>query len=171
MNIVHENNLPSGAGITSNNAGFLDSPPRSRARSRTISQVAIPFKSKATSDGQNESSSFKVLTDTTTRSDRALQETRKLLGHILNELKNRPRPSPVWLAGVDTSTTRTRRGKNRRNGEMRSPSLSLTAFDSDSSEDSTSSGFSPGTTFDLLNKLRDVLQLAKAKGWRLFEDR
>ncbi|THH07445.1 hypothetical protein EW145_g3377 [Phellinidium pouzarii] len=157
------------------------STPRSRARSRTliVSQAALPFKSP-TSDKSSSSEVARLASltsDNPSKVDKARQETRKLLGHIINELQRRQRPPPVWdlykSENVGIGMRKTDSAKDHNNSvavkDKPSRTRSLPLVDSDS-DDEFSSLFSPDVTFDLLSRLKDLLLLSKLKEWQVFDD-
>lgn len=154
-----------------------DSPGRTRSRSRTLSQVPFPFRSSAVEGVSQDISRIASVSDNPAKSDKARQETRKLLSHILNELRNRPRPPPAWATlSYATGTEAPQSSGGRR--QVYGPTsfggpgtrTRLTASSDSDSDGESSMTFSPGITFDFLNKLRDVLILAKLKDWRIFDD-
>ncbi|KAH8117558.1 hypothetical protein DFH11DRAFT_1504486 [Phellopilus nigrolimitatus] len=159
--------------VEQNNEGTTT--PRNRGRSRSFSQVAIPFispTSEKTSPGVARLASLS--TENSQKPDKARQETRKLLSHILNELQNRPRPPSIWDAfkseygGLGAHGPKgIRKSSETRDKANRSRTMTLVDSDSD---DEISSLFSPDITFDFLNKLKEVLIMSKARGWHIFND-
>ncbi|KAL5490495.1 hypothetical protein ACEPAI_5328 [Sanghuangporus weigelae] len=153
------------------------STPRNRSRSRSISQFASSLISPSNEKPSVDVSGISNLnSNSSIKPDKALQETRKLLGHILHELQNRPRPPSAWDAfhpSYGAQRTRSlplnfKSGLKLRPGHAsRSGSLSLVDSDSDDEVDAT---FSPDLTYELLSKLRDVLVIAKLKNWQIFDD-
>lgn len=151
------------------------STPRNRSRSRSISQFATSLISPSTEKPPIDMSGVASLpSSNSVKPDKALQETRKLLGHILHELQDRPRPPSAWDAFQPGRPQRTRSlplnlkaGLRLGHGHAsRSGSLSLVDSDSDEELDTT---FSPDLTYELLNKLRDVLIIARLKSWQIFD--
>ena len=143
-----------------------DSPPRSRGRSRTFSQMATSMrlspgeKTDIPNDGPRRSFSSK-----TDPQDRAQQETRKLLNHIMLELENRPHPPSIWStckAGLEGQ----RAGMKR--PEKTQTSRFISGGDSES-DDETKSSFSPQTTFALLHRLRELLIFSLKSSWSIFD--
>ena len=151
----------------------ISSLPQSRGRSRTFSQVPLPFKLNSAVE---EGISFP---ENKQGSNKALEESRKLLSHILNELANRPRPPPIW-ADFKVSTFENKKGGSTKSSfskhtsdrtirpkEMVMRTLSL-PLDSEEEEDAS---FSPDTAYDLLSRLREVLLIAHLRNWQLFDSR
>lgn len=143
-----------------------DSPPRSRGRSRTFSQMATSMrlspgeKTEQTIDGPRRSFSSKA-----DPKDRAQRETRKLLMHIMLELENRPRPPSIWQtckAGLEGQRAGTRRPEKTQGSRF------IPGGDSES-EDETKSSFSPQTTFALLHRLRELLIFSLKSSWFIFD--
>jgi len=111
---------------------------------------------------------------------RALNETRKLLSHVLAQLENRKTPASV----VDTLMQATDAGSrgisavaeklkevvkvaNRSNS--RAP-VNNTDRQDESDEEDDGSEFTTDETYDLLLQLKDVLVIATAQGWAIFDD-
>ncbi|KAI5122947.1 hypothetical protein M0805_006828 [Coniferiporia weirii] len=164
--------------VSSEKRGEAVSTPRSRTRSRTLSQVALPFKSPTNEKSLSEVARFTSSTsDNSLKPDKARQETRKLLNHILNELQKRPRPAQVWdLYKLEYAGAGLRKANVIKDGNISAAAgdkthraRSFPLVDSDS-DDESSSSFSPDATFDLLNRLKDVLILSKLKQWRIFDE-
>lgn len=148
-------------------ASAAESPPRSRGRSRTFSQMATSImvtpgeRANGGSEGPRRSFSEKE-----NLQDRALAETRKLLNHIMLELENRPRPPSLWSAcktGIEAQRAQTKRPE-----KAQSSRPFISGSDSESEDDSKST-FSPQTTFALLDRLRNLLLVSVAKSWPILE--
>lgn len=141
-----------------------------RVRSRTISQLATPFKSPILDKTSSNATKLTNFTsDGSNKPDKARLETRKLLSHILNELSSRPRPPPVWDSfGSNFKNQKSHShlfsSFNGKEGPFPFRANGLISSDSDS-EDERQTSFSPDITFELLNRLRDVLSVAKLKLW------
>ncbi|KAF7976726.1 hypothetical protein HWV62_5909 [Athelia sp. TMB] len=113
---------------------------------------------------------------------KALNESRKLLAHLLVQLQNRTLPPPVFDAFKDVSglpnetrladVVKSVRAAVRLNGgraDMRAqPSLSQ-RDDSDEDDDSEQ-GFTTDATFSLMSQLKDVLLISRAQNWQIFHD-
>uniref|UniRef100_A0A8H8CNC3 Phorbol-ester/DAG-type domain-containing protein n=1 Tax=Psilocybe cubensis TaxID=181762 RepID=A0A8H8CNC3_PSICU len=113
--------------------------------------------------------------------NRALNESRKLLSHVLIQLANRTKPESI----VDTLTNAvndpTERGfgalaeslkeavklgsKQENRSHKRSGNV---VDDSDSENDST---FTTDNTIELMMQLKDVLTMSLSQGWQIFDDR
>ena len=85
--------------------------------------------------------------------DRALQETRKLLTHILSQLQHRPMP-PSIFDDVNSSTKPVKYKNNRRDARAQ-PQL---AQGEDDDDDYESDIFTTDTTYDLMLQLKEVLR-------------
>lgn len=119
-----------------------------------------------------------VLPSTNTR---ALNESRKLLSHVLVQLANRTKPESV----VDSLTSivhgSTERGfgalaeslreavKLGSRQEYRSEKRSVNV--TEHSDDENDSTFTTDDTIELMMQLKDVLTMSLAQGWQIFDDR
>lgn len=116
--------------------------------------------------------------------NKARNESRKLLAHVLGQLQNRPLPPPIFEAfssnGDETNDHRLgailetvkgavnfKAGTRDANRDPHVP-VPVTEDDSDDEVDRT---FSTGATLDLMMQLRDVLTISVAQGWQIFDDR
>ena len=98
---------------------------------------------------------------------RARDESQKLLAHVLEQLRRRPKPpSPGSLPSQTIPVTKyiiPRPSSSRTNSDARQTDL-------DGEEDSERT-FSPDLAFDLMNRLRDVLTISLSHGWQIFHDK
>jgi hypothetical protein len=109
-------------------------------------------------------------------------ESRKLLVYILDRLKNRALPPPIYatftavqddgsgnsfavLAQTVRGVVKMRSGSSGRPG-LNAPS----SLDDDADEDDDDGIFSTDTTLELLTQLRDVLIISAAQGWQIFDE-
>lgn len=111
---------------------------------------------------------------------KARAETRKLLAHILTQLKTRPKPPSVSDA---LNMTSDQRGKGisaviqsvkgavapKARRRETNPRRSLSNEDSDSEQDEVLE-FTTDVTFDLMNQLKDVLVISAMQGWDIFHE-
>ncbi len=98
---------------------------------------------------------------------KARDESQKLLAHVLEQLRHRPKcpitypPQPHQATAVKPIALRS--SASRTNSEAQS-------LDPDN-EDSSERAFSPDLAFDLMNRLRDVLMISLSQGWQIFSER
>ncbi|KAH9001155.1 hypothetical protein EDB92DRAFT_2050849 [Lactarius akahatsu] len=89
----------------------------------------------------------------------ARDESQKLLAHVLEQLRHRPKPlSPHSLPSQAIPVANT----SRTNSVNQQPDLD--------GEDDSERAFSPDLAFDLMNRLRDVLMISLSHRWQLFND-
>ena len=98
---------------------------------------------------------------------RARDESQKLLAHVLEQLRRRPKPlSPNYLPPQAIPVAKyiiPRPISSRTNSNARQTDL-------DGEEDSERA-FSPDLAFDLMNRLRDVLMISLSHSWQIFHDK
>ena len=98
---------------------------------------------------------------------RARDESQKLLAHVLEQLRRRPKPpSPNSLPSQTIPVAKyiiPRPSASRTNSDARQADL-------DGEEDSERA-FSPDLAFDLMNRLRDVLMISLSHSWQIFHDK
>ena len=154
-----------------------------RDRARNISQSVLPsFRISSVSDTKSSASGPSVAKQSgAPGASKARNESRKLLSHILSQLQSRPLPPPylstlVYGAGQNGkgsgSVIKSVKGAVKYTGTLRERRTHqpLPQDDSDS-EDESQEGFSPETTIDLLNQLKDILTVSMVHGWDIFYDR
>ncbi|KAJ7219313.1 hypothetical protein GGX14DRAFT_435653 [Mycena pura] len=111
--------------------------------------------------------------------NRIRDESRKLLAHVLNQLKNRVLPPPVYDAFATVRTdavgtgfaavAQTVRGAVRfRAGRPEYDPPPSAADEEDEEEDGRV--FSTDATLELMTQLRDVLIISAAQGWQIFDE-
>ena len=96
---------------------------------------------------------------------RARDESQKLLAHVLEQLRHRPKPPssnslPSQAIPVAKSIV-PRLSTSRTNSDAQQPDLD--------GEDDSERSFSPDLAFDLMNRLRDVLMISLSHSWQLFD--
>ncbi len=98
---------------------------------------------------------------------RARDESQKLLAHVLEQLRHRPKPlSPNSLPSQATPVAKyiiPRPSTSRTNSVVQQSDLD--------GEDDSERAFSPDLAFDLMNRLRDVLMISLSHSWQLFNDK
>lgn len=155
-----------------------------RSRSRTISNVGLPFLSTSTSD-ENEKLS-NIFPDTVPgkshKPAKAEHESRKLLAHILGQLDRRRHAPSLWDSFTKENTgeksekrfelfrTGKPRGRQTRKDNT-SRTESLDESDSEDDREFSGAAFSTDDTFDLICQLKEVLWISKLQGWSIFVDR
>ncbi|KAI8998560.1 hypothetical protein BD414DRAFT_519687 [Trametes punicea] len=154
-----------------------------RDRARSISQSMLPsFRISGVGDAEK---TYEAGTNASGQSvshglNRARNESRKLLAHILSQLQNRPRPSTFLNAQVYgsqptdkgiSSVMKTVKGAVRYTGSLRERRThQLLPQDDTDSEDEEKRGFATDLTFDLMSQLKDVLVLSITHNWDIFYD-
>lgn len=98
---------------------------------------------------------------------RARDESQKLLAHVLEQLRHRPKPpSPYSLPSQAIPAAKyiiPRPSNSRTYSDAQQPDLD--------GEDDSERDFSPDLAFDLMNRLRDVLMISLSHSWQLFNDK
>ena len=98
---------------------------------------------------------------------RARDESQKLLAHVLEQLRHRPKASsPNSLSSQVIPVSKyiiPRPSTSRTNSNAQQPDLD--------GEDDSERAFSPDLAFDLMNRLRDVLMISLSHSWQLFDDK
>ncbi|KAI0780831.1 hypothetical protein BD413DRAFT_500442 [Trametes elegans] len=155
-----------------------------RERARSISHSVLPsFRISSVTDAGEKSGEGSSAIPTQTVShglNRARNESRKLLAHILSQLQNRPTP-PSLLHTLVYGTSQTEKGmgsviksvkgavKYTGTYRERRTHQPVPQDDTDSDEDADR-GYTTDLTFDLMNQLKDVLVLSIAHKWDIFYD-
>ncbi|KAJ6502509.1 hypothetical protein C8R45DRAFT_976826 [Mycena sanguinolenta] len=117
-------------------------------------------------------------------SSKIRDESRKLLVYILERLKNRTLPPPVYAAFAAVqddisgsnfaAIAQTVRGVVKmRSGPSARPEGNVSSnstLDDEGDEDDDGGMFSTDTTLELLTQLRDVLIISAAQGWQIFDE-
>ena len=166
---------------TTGHGGPLDSLPpylaQGRSQTMTVSaEVPRPFHPEGFSLSEHP---------TQKPNSRALNESRKLLAHLLGQLQNRPVPPSLFetfqvpmsnpidksIAAIVETVRGVVKFKAAVSKTMTQTSITTTMTEPDVEDDETDSVFSTNITFDLLLQLREVLIVSVAQGWRIFSDR
>lgn len=128
------------------------------------------------------SPSFFTPNASVSNSSKALNESRKLLAHLLGQLHNRVLPPPVFDAFRDINSNSTDKGLAdvvqtvkaavRLKGGKRDDRIQPTASQrDDSDEEDTEEAFTTDATFSLMTQLKDVLLISRLQNWQIFHDR
>ena len=166
---------------TTGHGGPLDSRPpflvQGRSQTMTASaEVPRPFHPEGFSPSEYP---------TRKPNSRALNESRKLLAHLLEQLQNRSVPPSLFetfqmpmsnpvdknLAAIVETVRGVVKFKAAVSRTMTQTNTTTTMIEPDVEDDETDNAFSTNTTFDLLLQLREVLIVSVAQGWRIFSDR
>ncbi|TFK89146.1 hypothetical protein K466DRAFT_545801 [Polyporus arcularius HHB13444] len=151
-------------------------------RARSISQSVLPsFRISSVGDTKSNISGPSASKQAgAPGANRARNESRKLLSHILSQLQSRPLPPPylstlVYGAGQNDkgsgSVMKSMKGAVKYTGTLRERRTHQPLpQDGSDSEDERQEGFSPDITIDLLNQLKDVLTVSNVHGWDIFYD-
>lgn len=113
---------------------------------------------------------------------RALNESRKLLAHLLGQLTQRQLPPPIFDSFKEVDSSVNEKGladvvqtvraavklKGARKLDSRQPSLPQN--DDSDEEDEAAKGFTTDATFSLMAQLKDVLLISKMQNWQIFHD-
>ena len=160
---------------------------RPRGRSRSFSNVPLPFLSTSNVDSEKSpiTPGLSSPVDNQPKPVKAQHESKKLLAHILGQLdRRRPAPSTwdVFKAetAAETEKVRTMRSRplvgissNKASTSIENSLRSFSFVDNDSDEDDgelPGSAFTTDHTFDLMCQLKDVLRLAQEHGWPIFTE-
>ncbi|KAJ7452375.1 hypothetical protein B0H11DRAFT_2327847, partial [Mycena galericulata] len=110
---------------------------------------------------------------------RIRDESRKLLAHVLNQLKTRALPPPVYDAFTTvrddavgnnfTAIAETVRGVVKMRHGRPDNNAPISPLDDEGDEDDGRI-FSTDATLELLTQLRDVLIISAAQGWQIFDE-
>jgi len=107
----------------------------------------------------------------------AIEESRKLLALVLQELDARPRPPTVFETSgyLPTEVSQKAFAKVIKTfkgtppvGSSASQSSKIKEYSDDEEEED--SIFSSEATFDLMHRLREILSFAAAQGWKILEE-
>jgi hypothetical protein len=166
----------------------LTSPSTGPSGGTHASQIATPRLSDASrfqsfNDKITPSPSYRPPATSAPNPSKALNESRKLLAHLLSQLQNRPLPPPVFDAFKDiggnlndtklAEVVQTVRAVVRLKGgkkDMRAQPSASQRDDSDE-EDEMEKTFTTDTTFSLMSQLKDVLLISRLQNWQIFYDR
>lgn len=114
---------------------------------------------------------------------KALNESRKLLAHLLGQLQSRTLPPPIFdtfkdLSGLSNDkrladVVKSVRAAVRLTGGKRDMRVqpSVSQRDDSDEEDESEQGFTTDSTFSLMSQLKDVLLISRAQNWQIFHDK
>ncbi|KAI0062284.1 hypothetical protein BV25DRAFT_1804358 [Artomyces pyxidatus] len=146
-----------------------------RTRARALSQAAtLRLSASPLNEKIPPSPSFQPAASAPYGTNRARDESQKLLSHLLDQLRRRPQPPPLFDALTIRSSTVTGKRAGSAKGVVGFASNKKGKTpngqnDSDSDEE-IDTGFSPDVALDLMNRLRDVLTISLAQQWQIFHD-
>ncbi|KAH8106968.1 hypothetical protein BXZ70DRAFT_1003857 [Cristinia sonorae] len=107
-------------------------------------------------------------------SEKAKNESRKLLAHLLDQLQQREAPSSVYGSGSQSKSGGLGIGsvvKSMKSAvSNREPQDGRRASGEDDEDDEPLAEFYTDTTYDLMSQLKDVFIVASAQRWNLFSD-
>ncbi|KAI0362213.1 hypothetical protein OH77DRAFT_1416438 [Trametes cingulata] len=154
-----------------------------RERARSISQSVLPsFRISSVSNGEKHDEAGTTAPNQSMHHglNRARNESRKLLAHILSQLQSRPTPPSLLNTLVyganqadkgQPSVIKSVKGAVRYTGTLRERRThQLVPQDDTDSDDDHDQGFTTDLTFDLMSQLKDVLVLSIAHKWDIFYD-
>ena len=164
-----------------------DQPSPSTSRGRSFSQVKLPSfristpgspKSPSRRSFGYERPSVAQQPDPT---QKYRDESRKLLAHILGQLRNRTKPESVFSAFKSDrtssaesrdllTTVRAIQGAVKLRAGLSSQTRSQTSAQDDSDSDNEGGSFSTDSTFNLLSQFVSALAVAANAGWQIFDD-
>jgi hypothetical protein len=98
---------------------------------------------------------------------KARDESQKLLAHVLDQLRHRPKCPSSYPPQTHPATAAKPIAPRASASRTTSDAQSL---DPDN-EDSPERAFSPDLAFDLMDRLRDVLMISLSQGWQIFGER
>jgi hypothetical protein len=98
---------------------------------------------------------------------KARDESQKLLAHVLEQLRHRPKCPSSYPPQTPSATAAKPIAPRASASRTTSNAQSL---DPDN-EDSPGRAFSPDLAFDLMDRLRDVLTVSLSQGWQIFGER
>lgn len=144
--------------------------PSFRERARALSNAALPSRRPSQNDISNTTSLLpprSPLFAPPPGMTKAQDESQKLLAHVLQQLRHRPKCPSSYPPQSHTATV----------AKPITPrsSVSRTTSEAQSldpgNEDGPERTFSPDLAFDLMNRLRDVLMISLSQGWQIFGER
>ncbi|KAH9951250.1 hypothetical protein B0H21DRAFT_272251 [Amylocystis lapponica] len=155
--------------------------PSGRSRARSVSQAILPaFRISSVQNEEPGSSNIPTLAPSS-GINKARNESRKLLAHLLAQLQGRPKPPSMLdllVRGTDTrpkdtgvavQSVRTA-AKHKRGMLSEAATHKLAPSEDTDSEWEDNSDFSTDVTFDLMAQLKDVLLISVAQKWDIFYD-
>lgn len=143
--------------------------PSFRERARALSNAALPSRRPSRDDISNTTSLLPPRSPLLVPAgmNKARDESQKLLAHVLDQLRHRPKCPSSYPPQSQPTTAAKPVAPRASASRTTSNSQSL---DPDS-DDSRERAFSPDLAFDLMNRLRDVLMISLAQGWQIFGER
>ncbi|KAI0797914.1 hypothetical protein C8Q75DRAFT_845203 [Abortiporus biennis] len=154
--------------------------PTGRDRSISLSQGVLPSFRISSSISQDKSPVSQNLSHIAAAhgTNKARNESRKLLAHVLDQLRNRPMP-PSSLYSTDSRLSNSGKGlaaiMRSVTGIAASTGAALDSrqysqYDDDDDDLLDDSTFTTDETFDLMLRLREVLTISTAQGWNILAE-
>ena len=159
----------------------------STSRGRSFSQVKLPS-FRISAPGSPKSPSHRspgyehpTAAQQSDPTQRYRDESRKLLAHILGQLRDRKKPESVFRAfkSGETSGTESRdlrttvraiQGAVKLRAGLSTQSRPETSVQDDNDSDTEEGSFSTDSTFNLLSQFVSALAVAVSAGWQIFDD-
>lgn len=154
------------------------SPTRAQFSASGIPAVHVPHESERSP----LSPAYPALSGAAPHSSRALNESRKLLGHLLDQLTQRQLPPAVFESFKDVNANlndkgiadvvHTVRAAVKFKGGKKDGRVQPIASQGDNSdeEDEVEKTFTTDATFALMAQLKEVLLISKLQNWQIFYD-
>jgi hypothetical protein len=146
-----------------------ESSPSFRERARALSNAALPSRRPSQNNISNTTSLLPPRSPLLVPPGmtKARDESQKLLAHVLEQLRHRPKCPSSYPSQADPAAAAKPIALRASASRTTSDAQSL---DPDG-EDSPGRAFSPDLAFDLMNRLRDVLMISLSQGWQIFGER
>jgi hypothetical protein len=144
--------------------------PSFRERARALSNAALPSRRPSQINISNTTSLVpprSPLLAPPPGMTKARDESQKLLAHVLEQLRHRPKCPSSYPPQAHPAAAATLIAPRASASRTTSGAQSLDP----ESEDSPERAFSPDLAFDLMNRLRDVLIISLSQGWQIFGER
>lgn len=144
--------------------------PTLRERARALSNATLPSRRPSQNDISNTTSLLpprSPLFVPPPGMTKARDESQKLLAHVLDQLRHRPKCPSSYPPQSHPETVAKPIVPRASSSRTTSNTQSL---DPDN-EDNPERAFSPDLAFDLMNRLRDVLVISLSQGWQIFGER
>ncbi|THH16358.1 hypothetical protein EW146_g4274 [Bondarzewia mesenterica] len=155
----------------------LDQQPTGRPRA--LSQTALPslrLSSTPSREKPPPSPSYVAAVFASQTTNRARDESQKLLAHLLGQLRNRPTPPSIFDVATRLDSGRVGRGTAlvkgvaalTGNNRLRVAGMSTVTHSDSDSEDDLDVDFTTDATCDLMDQLKDVLSISLTQRWHIF---
>ncbi|KAH9966782.1 hypothetical protein BC827DRAFT_1153126 [Russula dissimulans] len=139
-----------------------------RQRARALSNAASPPRrlSRGNIDSTTPLSPTLAFPAPPPRLSKARDESQKLLAHVLDQLRNRPKCPPSYPPQFQATPA----PKSIIHRPSASRTISEIQSQDPESEEISERAFSPDLAFDLMTRLRDVLMISLTQGWQIFSE-